>query len=130
MRNSRRPRVLTVRGQQFRWRTYHRHVDGCEEVLWIRQRGAPAGLTLVFRPGAERRIPDGGVSTAGVVGTRDLWLNLNEPGVVRAFLDAAVRRGFPAVARTAGPCDGWELFDEVHAHVTASRRYAERPGPE
>ncbi|MEU1524250.1 hypothetical protein ABZ413_18810 [Nocardia rhamnosiphila] len=120
MRKTGRHRVLTVGERQYLWRTAHRHVPGCEEVLRLRQRGSVAGLTLVFRPDGERHIPDGGVSAAGVIRIGDRSLNLNRPGVVRAFVDGAVRRGWMAAAGTVGHRDGWALFDEAYAGTAGS----------
>ncbi|MGW5752662.1 hypothetical protein [Nocardia rhamnosiphila] len=117
MRKTGRHRVLTVGEQQYFWRTAHRHVPGCEEVLRLRRRGSVAGLTLVFRPGGERHIPDGGVSAAGVIWIGDRLLNLNTPRVVRAFVDGAVRRGWMTEAATVGHRDGWALFDEAYARI-------------
>ncbi|WP_280235132.1 hypothetical protein [Nocardia cyriacigeorgica] len=106
-----RRRILKVGARQYLWKTYHRHLDGCEEVLRLREFGSVAGLTLVFRPGGERRVADGGTSASGDIRLGERLLNLNEPGVVRAFLDAAVDAGWMAETRTAGLRDGWELFD-------------------
>ncbi|QIS04283.1 hypothetical protein F5X71_19825 [Nocardia brasiliensis] len=60
MTKERRSRLLTVGELQYRWKTYHHHVDGCEEVLRLRQIGSAAGLTLVFAPmeSAESRTAD------------------------------------------------------------------------
>ncbi|MFI6314683.1 hypothetical protein ACIBEK_31650 [Nocardia fusca] len=60
------------------------------------------------------------MSTAGVISTGDLLLNLNKPGVVRVFVDGAVRRGWMEQARTVGHRDGWDLFDEVYARVAGN----------
>ncbi len=110
--------MLAVGEQQYFWATGHRHLDGCEEFLRLRPRGSAAGLTLVFRPGGQRGIPDGGMSAPGYIHSGDQWLNLNMPGVVRAFLDAAVDAGWLAEARAVGRRDGWELFDEAYARHT------------
>ncbi|WP_327149117.1 hypothetical protein [Nocardia sp. NBC_01329] len=115
MRKDHSYRVLRVGAWQYLWRTYHQHVDGCTEVLRLRQLGSVAGLTLVFRSDGERNVPDGGYSSAGEIWIGDRFLNLNKPGVVRAFVDGAVRRGWMAEVRTVGRRDGWDLFDEVHA---------------
>lgn len=120
MRKNGRHRVLTVGDRQYFWRTTHRHVPGCEEILRLRPRGSAAGVTLVFRPDGERHVPDGGVSVSGVIWTGDRSLNLNKPGVVRAFVDGAVRRGWMADARTVAHRDGWELFDEAYARNAES----------
>ncbi|MEU1982605.1 hypothetical protein [Nocardia sp. NPDC019395] len=115
MTKEHRRRVLAVGEQQYLWKTYHQHIDGCEEVLRLRQIGSVAGLTLVFRPDGERHIPDSGFSAAGGIGIGDCVLNLNMPGVVRAFVDAAVEAGWMAEARTAGRRSGWDLFDAAYA---------------
>ncbi|MEU4345009.1 hypothetical protein AB0H00_27760 [Nocardia sp. NPDC023852] len=115
MTKVRRRRVLTVGELQYLWKTYHQHVDGCEEVLRLRQIGSVAGLTLVFRPDGERHVPDGGFSAAGDIWIGDRSLNLNMPGVVRAFVDAAVEAGWMAQTRTVGRRNGWDLFDDAYA---------------
>lgn len=120
MRKDSRHRMLTVGAQQYFWRTSHRHAHGCEEILRLRQRGAAAGLTLVFHPDSERHVPDGGVSVTGVIWIGDRLLNLNKPGVVRAFVDGAVRRGWMEQARIVGHRDGWDLFDEVYARISGN----------
>ncbi|WP_328406926.1 hypothetical protein [Nocardia sp. NBC_00403] len=113
-----RRRVLTVGEQQYRWKTYHQHVNGCEEVLRLRQLGSVAGLTLVFRPDGERNVSDGGPGPTGVIWIGDRLLNLNKPGVVRAFADAAVDAGWMAEARTVGRRNGWDLFDNAYTSNT------------
>ncbi|MGW4635701.1 hypothetical protein [Nocardia sp. NPDC004415] len=123
MTKERRRRVLTVGERQYFWTTYHRHVDGCEEVLRVRARGTATGLTLAFRPEGQRRVPDGWGSGAGEIRDGDRRLNLNMPGVVRAFVDAAVDAGWMDQTRTAGRRDGWELFDDAWA-----RRKRQRDG--
>ncbi|MEV6429152.1 hypothetical protein [Nocardia sp. NPDC051463] len=109
-----RRRVLTVVAQQYLWTTYHHHVDGCEEVLRLRQLGSVAGLTLVFRPDGERHVSDGGPSVTGVIWIGDRFLNLNKPGVVRRFVDAAIDAGWMAEAHTVGRRNGWDLFDDAY----------------
>lgn len=99
---------------QYLWKTYHQHVDGCEEVLRLRQIGSVAGLTMVFRPDGDRHVSDGGFSAAGDIWIGDRFLNLNMPGVVRAFVDAAVEAGWMAQTRTVGRRNGWDLFDDAY----------------
>ncbi|MGW5517874.1 hypothetical protein [Nocardia africana] len=115
MTKEHRRRVLAVGEQQYLWKTYHQHLDGCEEVLRLRQRGSVAGLTLVFRPDGERYVSDGGPLATGVIWIGDRLLNLNKPGVVRAFIDAAVDAGWVAEARAVGRRSGWDLFDDAYA---------------
>lgn len=114
MRKERRRRVLTVGEQQYLWKTYHRHTDGCEEVLRLRPLGSVAGLTLVFRPDGPRRVSDGWPSVSGDIWIGDRAMNLNMPGVARAFIEAAVEAGWIAEARTIGRRNGWNLFDAVY----------------
>ncbi|NEW40992.1 hypothetical protein GV794_06325 [Nocardia cyriacigeorgica] len=113
-----RRRVLKVGARRYLWKAYHQHLDGCEEVLRMREFGSVAGLTLVFRPGGERQVADGYPSASGDIWIGERSLNLNEPGVVRAFLDAAVDAGWMAHTRTMGRRDGWELFDIAHTRHT------------
>lgn len=110
--------MLTAGGQRYLWKTYHQHVDGCEEVLRLRQLGSAAGLTLLFRPDDERHVSDGGPSATGLIWIGDRWLNLNKPGVVRAFVDAAVEAGWMAETRMIGRRNGWDLFDDAYARNT------------
>ncbi|MFI2232765.1 hypothetical protein [Nocardia testacea] len=57
---------------------------------------------------------------SGVIWIGDRRLNLNRPGVVRAFVDGSVRRGWVAEARSVGYRDGWILFDEAYARTAGS----------
>ena len=103
-----------MRDQQYLWKTYHRHADGCEEVLRLRPIGSVAGLTLVFRPDGQRHVSDGWPSVSGDIWIADRAMNLNMPGVARAFTDAAVEVGWVAQARTIGCRNGWDLFDAAY----------------
>ncbi|NUP40519.1 MAG: hypothetical protein HOY76_26740, partial [Streptomyces sp.] len=48
------------------------------------------------------------------IGDRDRgWLNLHEPGVARAFLDAALAQGWQPGAKSGQEIDGWTLFPEA-----------------
>ena len=60
----------------------------------------------------------------GGVGNRHHHLNLHRPGVVRAFVDEAVRRELLSLE---GELDGWELFPAVAASVALSRAAAATP---
>ncbi|MFE3443465.1 hypothetical protein ACFXNW_10570 [Nocardia sp. NPDC059180] len=97
MKDGRR-RVLKVGTRQYLWKAGHQHRDGCEEV----------------RPDGTRQVADGGTSASGDIWIGERMLNLNEPGVVRAFVDSAVDVGWMAQTRTAGRRDGWELFDTAY----------------
>lgn len=89
------------------WTVRHRHGDGepCQEVLTLRRDGVRT--RIVFRSGPGRYAGDGAYTHTGGVGDRHHHLNLHEPGVVRALVDEATRRG---LLPGAGELDGWELF--------------------
>ncbi|MFQ6395685.1 hypothetical protein ACLMAJ_19745 [Nocardia sp. KC 131] len=116
-----RRRVLTIGAQRYLWSNYHRHRDGCQEVLRLRQVGSTVGLSLVFGPGDGRWVADGGMSAAGDICLDDRLVNLNQPRVVRAFVDAAVAAGWLAEARAVGCRDGWAIFDDAHADLSRPR---------
>ena len=60
-------------------------------------------------------IPDGGTSAAGVIGDdAGRWLNLNEPGVVRAFVDALTAADWQAADRRFLHLDGWPWLDAAY----------------
>ncbi|WP_335974532.1 MULTISPECIES: hypothetical protein [Streptomycetaceae] len=128
-RSSSRPRRLTVGDTTFLWSVRHRH-DGepgrwtdCREVLCVRRLDTRGGLRIVFRGGPGRLVPDG-YAPSGAVGTADgPWLNLHEPGTVRAFLDEATARGWDPAAPAPQQVDGWPLFS-----AAAARRRSTAPG--
>lgn len=98
------------------WSVRHRHSteDPCREVL-VLTRGTTT-THLVFRGGEGRFVPDGFLPSGAVALGDHPVLNLHEPGVVRAFVDEAVRRGL-----LGGPAelDGWDLFPAVSARRAA-----------
>lgn len=124
VRSSRKPRLCVVGNETFLWSVGHEHhfddgdplvsrYQGCCEILTLRRRGTQGRLQIVFRGGAGRRVPDG-YPPSGVVGTADdVWLNLHEPGTVRALLDEAITRGWNADDIATARIDGWELFGVV-----------------
>ncbi|KIZ18766.1 hypothetical protein [Streptomyces natalensis] len=122
VRRSRKPRRLVAGGETYFWSLGHEHeaegpgrYRGCREILGIRRAGARGRLRVVFRGGAGRLVPDG-LLHSGAVGTaQGAWLNLHEPGTVRALLDEAVARGWRPDGPSAEQRDGWELFDAVAA---------------
>lgn len=111
-----------VDGETFLWSVRHAHqVDKgqffqCREILTIGLHGARGRLRIVFREGAGQVVPDGLVPS-GSVGTVRGWLNLHEPGTVRALLGEAMFSGWQPDDPSIGQMDGWALFD-----VVASRR--------
>lgn len=77
---------------------------------------------LVFRGGEGRFVPDGFLHSGCVAVRGQGTPNPHEPGVVRAFVDEAARRG---LLTGAAELDGWELF----LAVAAGRAADGRPGP-
>lgn len=124
MRSGRRVRKLVVDGTSagetvtHLWSVRHRHRAGgpCAEVLSLTREGTTATVHLVFRGGEGRFVPDGFLPSGAVAVGGGAALNLHEPGVVRALVDEAGRRGL-----LTGPAelDGWELFPEVAARRAA-----------
>ncbi|MDW6061781.1 hypothetical protein SAZ11_31830 [Streptomyces sp. FXJ1.4098] len=115
MARSRSTRRLVVGDDTYLWSVGHTHDGGkqpdystCREILSLRLEGSRGRLQLAFR---QPWFPPGPAST---VGDRDRgWLNLHEPGVVRAFLDAALAQGWQPGAKSGQEIDGWTLFPEA-----------------
>jgi hypothetical protein len=119
MSRNRTYRVLTADEHSYLWRVRHRHDEGCDEVLSIRRVASPSGRALHFRPKPGFVIPDGVTSASGVV--RDetgRWLNLNEPGVVRAFIDALTASEWPPDDHSFVHLDGWAWLAGAHRQRT------------
>jgi hypothetical protein len=115
MSRNRTYRVLAVGEQTYLWRVRHRHDEGCDEILSIRRVASSSGRALHFRPKPGFVVPDGGTSASGVVGDdAGRWLNLNEPGVVRAFVDALTAFEWLATDRAFAHLDGWDWLARVH----------------
>jgi hypothetical protein len=112
MSRERRVRRLVIGDTTWWWTVRHRHPD-CREVLSLHHEPTGASLRVVFRPGPGRLVPDGFMPSGSVGTSGGRCLNLHEPGVVRLFADAAVRRSFEPVARRDMTIDGWPLFDAV-----------------
>lgn len=126
-------RVLTVGEHVYLWRVRHLHDEGCDEVLSIRRVDSPSGRALHFRPKPGFCIPAGGTSAAGVVGDdTGRWLNLNEPGVVRAVVDVLTASDWPIGDRSFAHLDGWSWFGSVSEHDRQSetRRGRQQSGGE
>jgi len=129
-RSSKKARRLVAGDETFLWTVRHEHrvehgrPEGCRTVLDLRRAGARGRLLTVFRQGAGRPAPGGWLPSGTVGSAEEGWLNLHEPGTVRALLDEALRRGWdpddPVPLRT----DGWRVFGAV----AAARGGAERPG--
>ncbi|MEW2046041.1 hypothetical protein OHS71_27070 [Streptomyces sp. NBC_00377] len=111
MGDARRRRTLVVdESTTYGWTVRHRHGDGgpCREILTLHRGGMRT--RIVFREGEGRYSGSSGYGHSGGVGDRDHHLNLHLPGVVRAFVDEADRRGLLPLD---GELDGWELFTAV-----------------
>ncbi|MDT0544148.1 hypothetical protein [Streptomyces lonegramiae] len=107
-------RRLVVGADTYLWSVRHLHEGGkrpdistCRETLSLRQEGSSGRLVLAFhQPPA--------IGPTSTVGDPDRgWLNLHEPGVVRAFLDAALAQGWQPGAKSGQEIDGWTLFPEA-----------------
>ena len=118
-------RVLVTDGRRYLWRVRHRHAEGCDEILAIRRVASPSGRALHFRPKPGFVIPEGGTWPAGVVADdAGRTLNLNEPGVVRAFVGALTAAEWDAAEwdaaewdaadRSYRHLDGWLWFEAAH----------------
>ncbi|WP_246043052.1 MULTISPECIES: hypothetical protein [Streptomyces] len=121
-RRTSRGRRLVAGDRTFTWSVRHSHTrreDGrcdCRESLTlVHGRDRRAVLRIVFRNGPGRWVPDG-LAPSGSVGTsREEWLNLHEPGAVRALLDAALAAGWDPAAPTVTEVDGWTLLPAAAA---------------
>ncbi|GGN65533.1 hypothetical protein GCM10010112_26970 [Actinoplanes lobatus] len=116
-------RFLTVGEDRFLWNIGHQHeeVDDpskyahCREIVVIRRHRSRGRLEIVFRAGPGRLVPDGMVESGAVMGGAGRWLNLHEPGTVRALLDEALDGGWRPDRPDPVELDGWALFDTVFA---------------
>lgn len=91
-RCSKKARRLAVDSEIFLWSLEHEHraeqdryLD-CREVLAIRRHGERGRLRIFFQDGPGRLVPDGYAHFGAVGTTEGGWLNLHEPGTVRALL--------------------------------------------
>ncbi|KUN99251.1 hypothetical protein [Streptomyces resistomycificus] len=107
------------------WNVRHRHGDGdpCRETLTLLRDGVRT--RIVFRSGAGRSAGGGYPGHSGGVDDRHGYLNLNEPGVVRALVDEASRRG---LLSGGGELDGWELLPAVVVSRAAAATPEVPPG--
>ncbi|NUS82152.1 MAG: hypothetical protein HOY75_05240 [Streptomyces sp.] len=114
MARSRSTRRLVVGDHTYLWSVGHVHKGGkqpdvttCLETLSLRLDGSSGRLLLTFyQPPA--------IGPTSTIGDRDRgWLNLHEPGVARAFLDAALAQGWQPGAKSGQEIDGWTLFPEA-----------------
>ncbi|MEU1403513.1 hypothetical protein ABZ471_14310 [Streptomyces sp. NPDC005728] len=119
VRSSRKARRLVVVDETFLWSLRHEHrvdqgrYEDCRELLTPRRWGAQGRLLIVFQRCDGRLVPDGYLPSGAVGTTDDVWLNLHEPGTVRALLDEAIGRGWNIDDPATAEFDGWDLFDLV-----------------
>lgn len=109
---------MVADGTVYGWSFGHRHdrlrgYPGCTSTLTLWRPGLRARLRIAFRPEPDRIIADGYFDAGAAMRLPDRdYLNLHEPGSVRALLDEALARGlFPAEGTVE--VDGWPLFDAV-----------------
>ncbi|MEU2238875.1 hypothetical protein ABZ572_05640 [Streptomyces sp. NPDC018338] len=108
-------RKLTVDGTTWLWNVRHRHPD-CRTVLTLRRAETRhARLRLVFRDLPGRIVAGYPMGLGEVAAVEGGWLNLNEPGVVRRFLEEALARDLVPTAHGQAEEDGWPLFDTLTA---------------
>jgi hypothetical protein len=127
MRNERSLRRLVVDERTvYLWNVRHRHGDGepCRETLTLLCDGIRT--RIVFRSG-EGNDAGGGYPghSGGVSDAHGHYVNLHEPGVVRALVDEASRRG---LLSGGGEADGWELLPAVAVSRAAAATPEAPPG--
>ena len=119
-RSSRTPHPLTVDDETFLWTLRHDHraasgetFEDCREVLTIRRKGALGRLQVTFSAGPGHLVPDTHAATGAVGTPGGAWLDLHDPGTVRAILYEARRRGLGVDCAAVEEVDGWALFSAV-----------------
>jgi hypothetical protein len=133
-RNGKKSRRLLVGDDTYLWSVGHDHrveyiqsgrfqgcadYQDCRDLVTIRRSGARGRLVLSFQGGPGRRVSDG-YGAGGVVGGRESgWLNLHEPGTVRALLDEALASGWQPDDPVVKEIDGWLFFGTVAAQRSA-----------
>ncbi|MFI6943112.1 hypothetical protein ACIBI4_27935 [Streptomyces sp. NPDC050418] len=118
MTRRRRIRRLVTDDAVYEWCFAHRHdrvrgYDGCRSTVTLWRPGSRARLRFVFRPGPDRLIAECSFDQGAAVRMPDrAYLNLYEPGSVRALLDEHLtHEPFPDSGTTE--VDAWPLFDAV-----------------
>lgn len=109
-------RVEYIQSGRFQGRPVHKD---CRELVILRRFGARGRLVISFLGGPGRGVSDG-YSKYRFVGSRESgWLNLHEPGTVRALLDEALASGWQPDDPAVKEIDGWLLFGPVAARRSA-----------
>lgn len=127
-RNSKKPRRLLAGDDTYLWSVRHDHrveysrsgrfqgcpeYKDCRDLVAIRRFGARGRLVVSF-PGGPGRLVFDCYGAGGVVGSRESgWLNLHEPGTVRALLDEALSGGWQPDDPAVMEIDGWPLSGAV-----------------
>ena len=127
-------RWLGIGTDRYRWRIGHSHEDlespterdkTCREILELRRDRSPGRVYIEFRVGNGFLVSEGWLLHSGQVRHADgRGLNLNQPGVVRALLDAALANGWDPLANAVAELDGWALFDAAFANSTSGQYQA------
>ncbi|EWM11849.1 hypothetical protein [Kutzneria sp. 744] len=127
------PRWLGIGTDRYRWSVGHSHENledpnerdkTCCEFLELRRERVHGRVYIEFCVGNGFRVSDGWGMHSGQVRHADgRGLNLNQPGVVRALLDAAVAVGWDPTATTVAELDGWALFDRAFANATSGQYF-------
>ncbi|KQX53684.1 hypothetical protein ASE09_07080 [Streptomyces sp. Root66D1] len=98
------------------WTLGHRHDPECLTYLTLnRAEHRHRRLRLVFREGPGRIVAGYPFGAGDIASADGGILNLNEPGVVRRFLDEATARGLHPEAHGVHDEDGWPLYDSLTA---------------
>jgi hypothetical protein len=129
-RSTKKARRLVAGSEIFLWSLRHEHRSeqgrylDCCEVLTIRRHGARGRLRILFQEGPGRLAPDGFAHSGAVSTAEDSWLNLHEPGTVRALLAAATAGGWQPDNPSTQQLDGWSLFDTAAPRSDRCRHQA------
>ncbi len=111
MRNDRSLRRLVLDERTvYLWNVRHRHggSEPCRETLTLLRDGIRT--RIVFRSGEGRDAGGGYPGHSGGVSDAHHYVNLHEPGVVRALVDEAAKRG---LLSGGDELNGWELLPAV-----------------
>ncbi|MEV6209339.1 hypothetical protein [Kitasatospora sp. NPDC051914] len=115
------PRRMVVGDEVYLWWVRHDHqgdpgyVRGCRNVLSVRRSDAAGRLAIAFAGGSGRLVTDGFLPSGAVATADGPVLNLHEPGIARALLDAALSDGWDPDAPVVRAVDGWPLYAAVVA---------------
>jgi hypothetical protein len=133
-RSSRKARRLLVSDETYLWSLGHGHrveyvqsgrfqgcpdYKDCRDLVTVRRHGARGRLVISFPGGPGRRVSDGCGAACLVGSGENGWLNLHEPGTVRALLEQALATGWQPDDPAVKEIDGWHFFGAVAAQRPA-----------